>query len=349
VTSGDSAAESGLLHNTHRALRRCWHPVARSAEVGDQPTRVLLLGRPLVLYRSGGEVVCFEDRCPHRHAPLSLGRCDGGVLQCAYHGWRFGGDGRCVTIPALGAGARVPGQARLTGVAGVAERHGMVFVAPETPLAPLGTIAEAQDDTFEAGELAPIRARASVGLLADNFLDMAHFPFVHTGTFGADEAAEVPRFDVVRDGWSFTARHRHQFANREDPGVAAGIRPLIQSRRLTYRLDAPFHLQLRIDFEDSGGTNVIGFFLQPETDDSARIYTTLWRNDLGGDRAAMADAVAFEVRVLEEDLAVQQAYDQPGLPLDPTAELHTRADRSTLELRRLLGDLVAAADPPERA
>ena len=51
---------------------------------------------------------------------------------------------------------------------------------------------------------------------------MAHFPFVHTGTFGADEAAEVPRFEVARDGWSFTAHHEHRFANREDPGVAAG-------------------------------------------------------------------------------------------------------------------------------
>ena len=128
-------------------------------------------------------------------------------------------------------------------MAEVAERHGMVFVAPKTPLAPLGRIAEAEDDSFAVGELAPIRARASVGLLADNFLDMAHFPFVHRGTFGADEAAEVPRFEVARDGWAFTARHQHQFANREDPGVAAGIRPLIQSRRLTYRLDAPFHLQ----------------------------------------------------------------------------------------------------------
>jgi vanillate O-demethylase monooxygenase subunit len=337
-------SDARLLHNTHPALTRCWHPVARSNEISDQPTRVVLLGKPLVLYRSSGGVVCFEDRCPHRHSPLSLGSCDGGVLRCAYHGWRFGGDGRCLEVPALGPGATVPSQAKLTGVAQVAERHGMVFVAPKEPVAPLGRIAEAEDDTFAVGELAPIRARASVGLLADNFLDMAHFPFVHQGTFGADEAAEVPRFEVARDGWAFTARHQHQFANREDPGVAAGIRPLVQSRRLTYRLDAPFQLQLRIDFVESGGTNVIGFFLQPETDDSARIYTTLWRNDLAGDPAAMAAAVDFEVRVLEEDLRIQQAYDQLALPLDPTAELHTRADRSTLELRRLLGDLVATVE-----
>jgi vanillate O-demethylase monooxygenase subunit len=335
-----------LLHNTHPALRRCWHPVARSNEVSSEPTRVLLLGVPLVVFRSKGEVVCFTDRCPHRRTPLSLGSCDGEILQCAYHGWRFSGDGRCVEIPALGPGATVPGQARLTPVAAVSERHGMVFVAPEAPIAPLGHIEESEDPAFEAGELPPMRARASAGLLADNFLDMAHFPFVHRGTFGADEAAEVPRYEVERDGWSFVASREHPFANREDPGVAAGLRPLVQSRRLTYRLDAPFHLQLRIDFVEAGGTNVIGFFLQPETDESCRIYTTLWRNDLGGDKEAMAAAVKFEIEVLEEDLRIQEAFDDLALPLDQTMEIHTRSDRSTLELRRLLVDLVDASSRP---
>jgi len=335
-----------LLNNIHPAMRRCWHPVARSNEVSGEPTRVLLLGDPLVLFRSQGEVVCFADRCPHRRAPLSLGSCDGGILQCAYHGWRFGGDGRCVEIPALGPDASVPSQARLTPVAAVSERSGMVFVALEPPIAPLGRIEESEDPSFEAGELPPMRARASAGLLADNFLDMAHFPFVHRGTFGADEAAVVPRYEVERDGWSFVARREHPFANREDPGVATGVRPLVQSRRLTYRLDAPFHLQLRIDFIEAGGTNVIGFFLQPETDESCRIFTTLWRNDLGGDPAAMAAAVKFEIEVLEEDLRVQEAFDDLVLPLDQTMEIHTRSDRSTLELRRLLADLVVATSEP---
>ena len=49
-------------------------------------------------------------------------------------------------------------------------------------------------------------------------------------------------------------------------GSRAGLRPLVQTRRLTYRLVAPFHLPLRIDFVDSGGSNVIGFFIQPETE-----------------------------------------------------------------------------------
>lgn len=332
-----------VLSNVDPALRRCWHPVARSAEVGDQPYRALLLGEPWVLWRSGGVLGAFVDRCPHRRAPLSLGRCEAGDLRCAYHGWRFGPDGRCLEVPALGD-RRPPGGASLLPAAGVVERAGMVFVAPEPPLAPIGPLPEAGDPTFEQGDLPVLRARAAAGLLADNFLDLAHFPFVHRGTFGAEEAATVPRYDVVRDGFGFTVAYEHAFANREDPGVAAGLRPLTQHRRLTYRLDAPFHLRLRIDFVEAGGANVIGFFLQPESESSCRIYTSLWRNDLGGDPARMAAAIEFELAVLEEDLVVQQAYDELVLPLDPTMERHTRADRTTLELRRVLADLVDAAE-----
>jgi phenylpropionate dioxygenase-like ring-hydroxylating dioxygenase large terminal subunit len=332
-----------VLTNTDPALRRCWHPVARPDEVSDQPLGVMLLGQPWALWRVDGRLHAFVDRCPHRGCPLSLGACSDGLLRCAYHGWQFDAAGHCAEIPALGSGATLPPAARLTPAAGVTESHGMVFLAPEEPIAPLGAVPEHADTSFTVGNLPTVRTRGSAGLLADNFLDVAHFPFVHAGTFGADEAADVSPFAVARDGWSFTVSYEHPFAHREDPGVAAGVRPLIQRRRLTYVLEAPFHLRLRIDFLDSGGSNVIGFFIQPETEETCRLFTTLWRDDLGGDEARMAEAVAFELDVLEEDLRVQSAYHDLALPLDPTAELHARADRNTLELRRVLADLVAAA------
>ena len=88
---------------------------------------------------------------------------------------------------------------------------------------------------------------------------------------------------------------------------------------------------------------MIGFFIQPETADSCRLFTTLWRDDLSGDAARLADAVEFEVAVLREDLRIQEAFSELVLPLAPGAEVHTRADRATLELRRVLSDLVVAA------
>jgi len=330
------------LSNTHPALRHCWHPVARSAEIGNEPSRVELLGEPYVVFRTEHELVAFADRCPHRLAPLSLGRREAGILRCAYHGWCFDESGRCVDIPALGPGATLPPAARLQAPAGVTERLGMVFIAPAAPLVELPCIPEADEDGFEMLELEPTEARAGAGLMADNFLDFAHFPFVHAGTFGTDESKTLDPYDVERDGWGFRVVYEHPFANREDPGVKTGVRPLVQTRRMTYRYQAPFFLSLRLEFLEAQGHNVIGFFIQPQSEERCRLYTTLWRDDLGGDAAARAGAMAFEQEVLAEDLVVQSRYDNLSLPLSLRAEVHTRADRNTMELRRVLSELVTA-------
>ena len=332
------------LTNTTPALRRAWHALCRADEVTSTPRSFVLLGERYVAYRSSeGRAVIFYDRCPHRFAPLSMGTCEGAALRCAYHGLVFDETGRCVEIPALGSGATLPARAQLAGPAAVLESHSMIFVAPEAPLTPTPYLAAAADPAFMRGDLEVIETRASAALLADNFLDMAHFPFVHAGTFGAEEAREVPNYHVSRDGYSFEATYEHDFAHREDPGVAAGIRPLVQRRRLSYRYIAPFHLELAIDFLDAGGTNVIGFFLAPVDDETVRIYSSLWRNDLGGSEERMREAVDFEVAVIDEDLRLQSAMTSLSMPLDATAEVHTRADKITVELRRVLADFVNEA------
>jgi vanillate O-demethylase monooxygenase subunit len=218
----------------------------------------------------------------------------------------------------------------------------MVFIAPDTPLTPPPTVSAAFDTTYMRGDLPVLRTRGNCGLLADNFLDMAHFPFVHVATFGDESARDVPPYTVQRDGYTFEAVYEHDFANREDPGVAAGIRPLLQKRRLTYRYTAPYHLELAIEFLDSGGSNVIGFFLTPEDDDTTRVYSTLWRNDLDFDEQRMKEAVDFELAVVDEDLRLQSNYEKLSLPLDITTEVHIKADKTTVELRRILADLAEA-------
>jgi vanillate O-demethylase monooxygenase subunit len=146
-----------------------------------------------------------------------------------------------------------------------------------------------------------------------------------------------------REGFGMRVHAQHPFPNRGDAGVAAGIRPLVQTRALEYRYRAPFCICLRIDYVEAGGTNVLDFYVQPEADDRCRIYMSVHRNDLGGDAHAMAEAVEFERKIVDEDLALQERYADRRLPLDLTAEVHVRADRMTIELRRILGDLVAAA------
>lgn len=345
-----------VLTNVDPALRAAWHPVLRVADLGDEPVAVTLLGEDWVVVRLDGEVVAFADRCPHRLAPLSLGSVErggetqdgdleGDVLRCGYHGWCFAAAGGCTAVPALGPDGRVPPRARATSAAGVAEHLGLVWIAPDDPLAPQPPDPVPPDEagTFALGDLPVLHAAAGAGLLMDNFLDVAHFPFVHGATIGATEAAEVGEVTIARDGLTMTVRSRHQFPNREDPAVATGERPLLQTRRVTYRYTAPFAASLRIDYEEAGGSNVITFFVQPVDKARCRIYSTVARNDLDGDAHRLADAVAFEHAVVAEDLRIQEAYRDRSLPLDLTVEVHTRADRTTVELRRILTALVAQA------
>jgi phenylpropionate dioxygenase-like ring-hydroxylating dioxygenase large terminal subunit len=336
-----------VLSNVDPALRRAWHPVAYSHEVTDRPVQVHLLGESWALARipaadgSGTTTLAaFVDRCPHRFAPLSAGFVVDGGLRCGYHGWCYADDGTCIDIPALSRTDRRPSRANVAVAAAVTEHLGLVFLAPEPPVAPLIHVAADKDTAFLRGDLTPIHTRAAAGLLLDNFLDIAHFPFVHADTIGLEESADAPVLTIERDGGCLRSTATHPFPNREDPGVAAGERPLVQHRRLTYEVNVAFNAALTIDYVEAGGTNIVGFFVQPEDAEHCRIYTMLWRNDLEGDAERMARCVAFEQRILDEDLRIQGRFEELTLPLDPTAEVHTKADRLTLELRRMLRALV---------
>jgi phenylpropionate dioxygenase-like ring-hydroxylating dioxygenase large terminal subunit len=111
-----------------------WYPLGIVSSLDPKmPHPVELLGERLVLWRDGkGQWRCFEDKCPHRLAPLSGARLlsmlmqacacraarmklsmpdfpmpaaegriepSDGSLMCSYHGWRFSGEGKCTTVP----------------------------------------------------------------------------------------------------------------------------------------------------------------------------------------------------------------------------------------------------------
>ncbi len=109
-----------------------WHPVvaAELLREGENAIATLLNDRPLALWRSaGGSVQAWEDRCPHRGVPLSLGRVLGDRLACAYHGWQYAAqDGRCVAIPAMPNQA-VPGKVCVRTYP-AQEHQGLVWVQP---------------------------------------------------------------------------------------------------------------------------------------------------------------------------------------------------------------------------
>jgi phenylpropionate dioxygenase-like ring-hydroxylating dioxygenase large terminal subunit len=330
-----------VADNESPGLERAWYAVAMSTEVTDRPTSVKVLGRDWVLVRLADGLAAFEDRCPHRLAPLSIGTVCGTTLRCGYHGWELERSGQCVRIPALGDDAAIPSQARAATPAALQERYGLVWLAPEAPVCEIPEFPEWDDPSFDQCWNEPRRTSAGAIQLTDNFLDATHLPFVHTTTFGVAEDAFLPAHEVERDGWRASTTYVTPYRNHDDPLVATGEHPLVQEHHLFKEFAAATTALVRLTFPLTGGVISILFSCLPEDGSSSRVFKMMARNDFGGDQDKLADSIQFEDRVLDEDLAVLESYRHTHVPLDPRVEVHTRNDKLGLAYRRVLAELVA--------
>lgn len=332
------------IDNVTPGLARAWYAVALSRDVADQPVAVMVLGRPWVVMRLDGELVGFADRCPHRLAPLSIGenveRPGGQRLRCGYHGWEFGADGACLRVPALGDDATLPPRAELDRPAAVQERYGLVWLAPEEPVAGLPDFPEWDDPAFDNSWNEPRRTTAGAGQLCDNFLDGAHLPVVHTQTFGVPDADYLPPEPVERDGWQASTMYRVTYKNHDDPLVETGEHPLEQPQDLYKELRPATTALVRLSMPLTGAVITFLFSCLPEDAEHTTVFKMMSRNDLGGDADRLGRVLEFEDLVLDEDLDVLEAYPSKALPIDLGVEVHTRVDRLSATYRRMLGELV---------
>lgn len=165
-------------------LNHFWYIVARSHHLGKTPLACHLGTTPIVLFRDdSAKVHALLDRCPHRNVPLSLGRCVQGHLECAYHGWRFAGDGACKSVPGL----PVERLAKVGAAEHFATRESAGYVwmysspnvepADEPPSWPYENDKHYSQVAFE------FDYDANVFNAAENILDVPHTAFLHRGLF----------------------------------------------------------------------------------------------------------------------------------------------------------------------
>lgn len=328
--------------NTTAGLERSWYPVALSAEVGDAPIGVRLLGRGWVLARIDGELTAFVDECPHRLYPLSAGSVGAGRIRCAYHGWEFDADGGCARIPSIEDGP-ITGRARLSAPFGVLERYGTVWLAPEEPEVPFVALPEWDDPTFECRLDVPKRTTASAFQALDNFCDTSHFVAVHAGTFGGDHAAIAHPPSVERDGWTVSGTYEAPFRVQDDPRVLSGELPDVQPTTQTKTYWPAVAMLLRMHFHLTASTFTVLIAGQPEDEGSSRIYRWFCRDDIVGDDERWASCLAVEEAIMAEDIVALDRYRHHGVPLDPRREVNVAADKMSLGFRRILAELVGAA------
>jgi phenylpropionate dioxygenase-like ring-hydroxylating dioxygenase large terminal subunit len=318
------------------ALRSAWHPVAEGDDITDAPHAVTLLGDRYVIWRGADRtLVATPDRCPHREAPLSVGTVAGGVLTCSYHGWSFGAGGRCVGVPSS-QGLAIPPTAHLPCVR-AEERYGLVWICPGEPTEGIPVIAQEDDPEFRRINSGIQHWSVCVTRMVDNFCDISHFPWVHSGTFGAGQSPLVAPIDLgeLDDGW-FGYAYQVDVGNPDRAVATTGTTDAVVHRHMSTGFVLPFNVRSTIRYED--GLEHVLLLCSTPVDDTNSLFTfVVWRNDDFGVDAEQV--ITFDRAIGAED---QRMLEQvPGtMPLGRTGLVNVQADRASVEWRRRLAAMI---------
>jgi phenylpropionate dioxygenase-like ring-hydroxylating dioxygenase large terminal subunit len=312
-----------------------WMPVTNSRDVtADEPLGVALLDTAIVLWRSpDGTVHAARDQCPHRGAALSLGQVRDDTLMCPYHGWVYDRGGQCIRQPAS-PGQTPPANARLD-VFGVCERYGVVFVAlGDTPSAPPEYFTEWDEPGVRQYHDVPVLVHACGPRIVENFLDMAHFGFVHAGILGDAARAEVRDYKV--GPWSDGAGGKGIIATDcwawqpQTNSLSHGGSDV----EYTYRVVRPLTAILtKLPQAQAGFREAISLHVQPVEEEASRAWMVLALTNFVQDERELRE---FQDRIFAQDRPILENQVPRRLPLDPGAELPVRCDRMSVAYRRYL-------------
>jgi phenylpropionate dioxygenase-like ring-hydroxylating dioxygenase large terminal subunit len=319
--------------------RTLWHPVALSHIVGNQPCTAHLLGEELVLWRDrAGTAHAWADLCPHRGARLSLGRVNSGeTLECPYHGWRFAAGGQCTHIPAVPEFTPSPRHCARTFDA--REAYGMLWVRlapPEgepQPVHDFPLFAAEDEPRLRKTTSGPYVVAASAPRIIENFLDMAHFGYVHENWLGSRDHAVVPPYDVRPTLHGVRATGCLAWQPRSSIHAESGAQV-----EYTYEVTAPY-MAVLTKKPEAGTTAIdgleesIAMFVCPVTEENSIAWTRMAMNDFDSPDARL---ITFQNTIFGQDQPVLESQRPKRLPLALDAEVHSAADRMSTAYRRYL-------------
>ncbi|MGH9086529.1 MAG: Rieske 2Fe-2S domain-containing protein [Acidimicrobiales bacterium] len=338
-------------------IRNTWYAVGLSGElVTARLSGMTVAGRPMVAWRDrDGGVHVLDGRCAHKRFPLAKGRLlDDGSLECAYHGFRYDGCGRCVGIPALeGTAARFD---RMGGVRAypAVDQDGVVWVWPgdDVPVGGPPATPEIGGAGWDAEVWGPCTVRAAARLLVENLFDLTHFYPLHAGNIGtyadASVAVETERSPDGNPPLLGTTRRRERFRFGQMKADWFGVE--VGDNIATHQMVVPglFRVVERVAPPEELGTDAERRFVLYHTITPVDETSLVWRRvvcsprEPGGalpDRSLAARVTADCVQVAEEDRwALEAQQEMFAYPDDGFAEVHIKSDAPVLAARRLLDD-----------
>lgn len=325
-----------------------WYVAATSSEVGDTLLSRWLLGRPMLLHRDAdGAPVALFDRCPHRGYPLSAGRIVDGVVECGYHGLRFGRDGRCSHVPSGGAMPEGLAVARYP----VAERWRWIWVwAGDPALADPALIPDVGlyglgRDGWHSETSAMLEVAANYLLPFENLLDASHISFLHRGQIDVgDVAGRKPEMRV--DGARIVVSRR--IADEPQSPLTmrtfgfAGDRA---HRTITAEACPPSLCGIRVEIEPversavERQVNQLVVAITPQDRSRTLQFTAVAQTFpfLNPDRHAdLRNLLMEDVEAMEK---IQRLHD--SLPPEMTPEFGLAADKGAYRARRMFAAMLA--------
>jgi choline monooxygenase len=211
-----------------RIFRGTWQYAGHVGQVFEPGTYLTLQAGavPLVVTRDGdGELNAFVNVCRHRGHPVAQGSGSRKTLQCGYHAWTYGLDGRLQSAP---RSDREPGfeQDELSLLPARVETWGpFVFVNTDASAEPLArTLRHLPELVAAAGvdvhalafrQRSESAIEANWKVVCENFLECYHCPVAHPG-FSA-------MIDVAPDSYRLEAGETFfsQFGALRENGRAA--------------------------------------------------------------------------------------------------------------------------------
>jgi vanillate O-demethylase monooxygenase subunit len=342
-------------------VRNAWYVAAWHDDLQDgKPYPISILNERIVLFRTPtGRVVALEDRCVHRHAPLSLGRCEGENLRCMYHGLLYNSYGRVIEIPGQ---AKIPDHARIR-IYQAVERHSWIWVWMGDPtradeaLIPAAIGYDNPDWILGHGR---IDYAADARLINDNLLDFSHLTYVHANSFQAGDefANERPTISALPRGVRFdrwlqnkpalTDRNnseRFDFWSSYDflvPGILlmwSGLFPAGTARAC--ELKRPdYSLAVRdVTFTSQAVTSL--------TDKTARYFFSWGPHRKHGDAALRGTLMKIAQVAFDEDRTMIEAQQRVIDQASPAQIMPTTADRGVTLFNQILRRL--ARDDVDKA
>jgi phenylpropionate dioxygenase-like ring-hydroxylating dioxygenase large terminal subunit len=210
-------------------------------------------------------------------------------------------------------------------------RYGHVWSSLGNPGKELFAIPEADQPGRRFVDVGVVRVRCSPLRAVENFLDIAHFPFVHTDILGAEPHTEVQNYKVeIREDedevWATQVKfYQPQAAKSATGGITT---------EYMYRVPAPTCSVLYKTCPPRPSEwDVITLFVQPLAEDLCDVWPWMALFD---DDTPMTDLIHFQQMIFLQDRSILENQIPALLPLDPGMEIPTRADLTSVAYRRWL-------------